>query len=81
LKTKKQGNRKVQILYIVWIFSYSGGRSKQRPYHTSFFPRGAACCALRREDINVLFGSLDYDFVVALKPKKLGVQIALPAEN
>jgi hypothetical protein len=25
-----------------------------------------ACCALRREDINALFGVLDYDFAVAL---------------
>jgi hypothetical protein len=28
---------------------------------------GAACCALRREDINALFGSLGYDSTVALK--------------
>jgi hypothetical protein len=39
---------------------------KQRPYEKMMCGRGAACCALRREDINVLFGSLDYDFAVAL---------------
>ena len=56
LKTEMaQGNRKVRISYIVWMFSYSGGRSKrpcpkvhfmvkkQRPYEKIMSGRGAAC--------------------------------------